>query len=799
MSRIGWIASLALLMSISNLTHAVITVLTPLKQVLEKEQFIFVAKVKEQFPDKPAMILVFQKHLKGEAPFDRMPVSLTGDSEAAKDKHTEKLLERLSVDQEIVVFSSKRGKKYTAFAFTNGTWFQMEGRAETQDGKDVVRWAFLHAEPYLRRTFKGTTEELKQVVVDGLSGKKMPPEPDPKEPPGFGPVLPKKSSNLVAPSNGLLGVIQLPFLGLIAALAALFPTAFGGLALLMKRWVALLSFLSIWSLFFSVYLFFPGWLPEKMQSTLSFLIGSAIVAVVFALWAGLRYRKSLLNADYDAMLATKWDLVGLGAVGIVTAAVVGFIEMNQSIEVVSCLNAGFAAILLGCVAVVIQLVRKSLGSLLPALISVETVMLGTIFVVFVVTGSHSQKSLQLHKNEIPDPSVSNVDQLSNLQQVFISKDFGAIDSSLCLHDELLFASQRLESGFSQTGKVICLDMKSKEVRWTFDDDDEMKPTFGSPVYHDGSIFVGEGYHQHAECRLFRLDASTGKKIWEFKTASHVESNPVIVADTVIFGAGNDGVYGVNRETGKEVWHYQGKSGIHVDSNPVASEGLVFLGSGNSRTHELKAIFALDAKTGQEVWSERVELSAYGSPIVEEGVVYFGLGNGNYSEDRLPKHGFVLAREAKTGKKVWDATFPGTIIGKPAIDRYQIYVPCRNGSLFAVDRRTGQINWKCDLGNILFSEPKLIASANNIAVELLIVDEQGIAIMIDPYRGIKKDRLSIKQELQMSRSVVYGNSILTSLNEGSYRLFVPTSISESEIGSTRPQLISIDIKSDFPRE
>src|SRR5207245_3536639 len=104
--------------------------------------------------------------------------------EDQKAKHTPQLLKRLAADLPVVVFVNQRGKRYEAFVFSNGTWFQAIGHI---DKEDKIRWAFTHCEPYLRRTFKGTTAELRQTVIDGLSGKKAPPEPDPKEPPGLGP------------------------------------------------------------------------------------------------------------------------------------------------------------------------------------------------------------------------------------------------------------------------------------------------------------------------------------------------------------------------------------------------------------------------------------------------------------------------------------------------------------------------------------------------------------------------------------------------------------------------------------
>jgi hypothetical protein len=75
--------------------------------------------------------------------------------------------------------------KFMLLAYTNGTWFQVLGQTEGEQ----TRWAFTHCEIYLRRTFSGTTDELKQVLTDVLAGKAKPPAPNPKEPAGFGPVV----------------------------------------------------------------------------------------------------------------------------------------------------------------------------------------------------------------------------------------------------------------------------------------------------------------------------------------------------------------------------------------------------------------------------------------------------------------------------------------------------------------------------------------------------------------------------------------------------------------------------------
>ena len=180
-AKVGLVAVLAALL----LTHqavAFIQKLFPLQEFIDDSDFLFTAKVERVDPDKPSAVLVLGEHLKGKAPFTRIPINLTGD----KQKHAPQLLKRIAPDLPLIVGVKKQdGGKFMMLAFTNGTWFQVLGQT---DG-DQTRWAFTHCEIYLRRTFKSTTDELKQTVTDVLAGKAKAPPPNPKEPAGFGPVL----------------------------------------------------------------------------------------------------------------------------------------------------------------------------------------------------------------------------------------------------------------------------------------------------------------------------------------------------------------------------------------------------------------------------------------------------------------------------------------------------------------------------------------------------------------------------------------------------------------------------------
>ena len=111
----------------------------------------------------------------------------------------------------------------------------------------AVRWAFLHCEPYLRRTFKGTTAEMAAAVEGWLTKKTALPGVSAKEKPGYGPPVekkPKEPTSAIS-SPALLGVINPLVLAPLGILAALFPGVAARMTIALKRWRAFLVVASI--------------------------------------------------------------------------------------------------------------------------------------------------------------------------------------------------------------------------------------------------------------------------------------------------------------------------------------------------------------------------------------------------------------------------------------------------------------------------------------------------------------------------------------------------------------------------
>ncbi|MCS6852430.1 MAG: PQQ-like beta-propeller repeat protein [Gemmataceae bacterium] len=686
-----WIALFAVLV-FSLPASAVITRLTPLKEVIASEQLIFVSKVERLDPEKPAAVLVVGEPLKGQAPFTRLPINLTGDSEAQKEKHTPQLLKRLAVDLPVLLFASQRGKRWTAFGYTNGTWFQLIGHV----GDDqTVRWAFTHCEPYLRRTFKGTTAELRQVVIDALKGTKAPPEPDPKEPPGLGPEVPMKSG--AAPGRGpLLAVIPtFVLVGPLALLAALFPAIFGGLALVLKRWMVLLTVASINSTLFFAHSWFYASLRETWlgPAWVLWLLMSG-VALLGLGWSLRRYGKASRGGAEWADRPRRAEhvllaLVSLAGLATVLSNLIGGVlfepPWKELLVIWVVAWAGLAWLLIG---------RFTTARVVRSLPS-ESVMLAALLCA--CTG--------VAASVVPRGQVTIAGLQVRMVWAFEPSDKGAFVSSPLVVGDRVYAAAAHSRGFSSWGVLYCLDRASGKLLWTFSDDEGLKPVFSTPCVADGRLFIGEGFHQDKECKLYCLNAETGAKLWEFTTASHTESSPCVVEGKVYVGAGDDGILCLEAATGRKIWHFQQR---HVDAGPVVVDGRLFAGSGVGDVYNTTEVFCLDATTGQPRWRLPVDLSAFGAAAVKGSHVYFGLGNGDFLKSADQPAGAVLCVEALTGRRLWRYDLPDGVHVRPAVDEECVYVGCRDGHGYALDRRDGRVRWKQALGSPIVASPALSA-------------------------------------------------------------------------------------------
>jgi outer membrane protein assembly factor BamB len=802
---VGMVLGLALLGATP--ARALITRLLPLSEMLEDSPFIFTATVESVDADRPALILAVDENLKGKAPFAKVPILLKGDAEAARSKQVPQLLRRVAPKLPLVLFVVQREKDFTALAYTNGTWFQLVGTA-TDDGP---RWRFTHCEPYLRKTFKGPTADLKQTVVDALAGKKQPPKPDPKEKPGLGPEVeadrPKQSGSAGKPlslegrgtsriANGPpLAVIPTVLVGgPLAILAMLFPAVFGGLMLVMRRWMVGLCVVSLNS---TLYLA-QGWFASRLVSSwwgtpLALWLTMSAVTLLGILWAWHRHA-ALLAAPPPAGAGEETTNSSPTPAGDQTdekehltsslsassvSSVSSVVPLPSKATEVSFHTPGrievsvLAVLSLACLGLAVWGLPHSLAQL---------DLWGKTLLMFTAglwgaTLHAAYQRLVVARRPRPKPGVPGEGVLM-CTMLLVGLAFSAtlaeestvpaaaddsgpyrvvwrfrppaarswIASSPAVEGDRVYIAAVHPSTFNPSGAVYCVERATGKLLWTFNDGGQMKDVFSSPCLAGERLYIGEGFHQHQDCKLYCLEADTGRKLWEFATASHTEATPCVVACRVYVGAGDDGLYCLDAASGKKIWHLPG---LHVDARPRVAGRRLYAGSAVGYAYKETALFCLNAETGEKVWQVPTDLPVWATPAVEGDRLYVGIGNGNFmfSADQLEKPekpaGAVLCLEAATGRRLWRCDVPDGVLARVEVDARGVYFASRDGHCYRVGPRDETVKWKTDLGSPVLASPALVEDEKGSS--LYVASSGGRVCRLDPETGQAKWTFEVQQD------------------------------------------------------
>ena len=167
-------------------------------------------------------------------------------------------------------------------------------------------------------------------------------------------------------------------------------------------------------------------------------------------------------------------------------------------------------------------------------------------------------------------------------------------------------------------------------------------------------------------------------LWRHTTAyaRNNPASPVYSGSTVYFPSGG-ALYAVNATDGTTRWQYpaDGKPRSFFATTPTLSGGFLYVTDDNGQAYKL------DAATGKEAWTAKLDGAIRSAPVLSGNMVYFGSSNS---------HCYALS--ADTGKVLWDEAANGAIITAPTITGGLVVFASADNNVYSLNSRTGKKAW-----------------------------------------------------------------------------------------------------------
>ena len=192
------------------------------------------------------------------------------------------------------------------------------------------------------------------------------------------------------------------------------------------------------------------------------------------------------------------------------------------------------------------------------------------------------------------------------------------------------------------------------------------------------------YFFSADDVLHALDQETGMEIWSAETEGSTQSQAAVVLDGRVFQIRGSGVLGgltaFDAQTGEILWH---KIEAGSGSGAVAVRGRLFFRGVVERGGE-SVVAALDAATGELIWeTPTLPGGTDAVPAVAYGMVFVTFVD-------------LFALDAKTGVEVWRVPGVHSVAG-PSVANGVVYASNLSGEWDAFDARNGALLWSVVVG------------------------------------------------------------------------------------------------------
>jgi outer membrane protein assembly factor BamB len=224
-----------------------------------------------------------------------------------------------------------------------------------------------------------------------------------------------------------------------------------------------------------------------------------------------------------------------------------------------------------------------------------------------------------------------------------------------------FAGERILIG-CEDENLYCLDDNGKKL-WQFN-------VPGGPVLASPAVVQGQTFLAGCDSKLHIIDVQTGQESAAVDIDGQTGCTPAVHGDVFYLGTQSNQLLAIDVKKKEIVWSFEPPSRQQpFNASAAVTDKLVIIGNQNKR------VYAVDRRTGKQVWMFVTEGQVDSSPVIAGERVYVGSMDGNLCVIDLNK-----------GTEIQKIDLGGPIVASPAVSNGRLVIGTTNGVVYCLGKK-----------------------------------------------------------------------------------------------------------------